>query len=118
MNSLNNLINNHEIEDAIASIINLLGNALEHSDETNQELANDLLDSAIKYTKYRMDFATHDAKWKSDNDHYRTSAHNRFMDCLNIFLRYNDHPIMEKYDRKDLGDIACYLAYAAAISER
>lgn len=118
MNSLNNLINNHEIEDVIASIINLLGNALTHSDETNRELANDLLDSAINYAKYRMDFATHDTKWKSDNDRYRTSAHNRFMDCLNIFLRYNKRQTMEKYDRKDLGDIACYLAYAVAISEK
>lgn len=97
--------------------------ALKSVDETEYELAQDLAASAIKYTKYRMDFAINDNSWKMENDKYRTSAHNHYMDCLNIFLRYigrqgKETPDLGSYDRKDLGDIACYLAYKAAISER
>lgn len=115
---MNSLFANSECEDIAILVSTMLPNVLSGEDEDNKELATDLLNAAIKYAKYRMDWATHDNIWKMENDKYRTSAHNRFMDCLNIFLRYNKRSTLEKYDRKDLGDIACYLAYAAAISER
>lgn len=115
---MNSFFTNSECEDIAILVSTMLPNALSGEDEDNKELAADLLNAAIKYAKYRMDWAIHDSTWKIENDKYRTSAHNRFMDCLNIFLRYNKHCTLEKYDRKDLGDIACYLAYAAAISER
>ena len=97
--------------------------SLKSVDETERELAQDIVSSAIKYTKYRMDFAVSDNNWKMENDKYRTSAHNHYMDCLNIFLRYigkqgKEVPDCGGYDRKDLGDIACYLAYKMAILER
>ena len=115
---MNSLFVNSECEDIAILVSTMLPNVLSGEDEDNRELATDLLNAAIKYVKYRMDWATHDNIWKMENDKYRTSAHNRFMDCLNIFLRYNKRSPLEKYDRKDLGYIACYLAYAAAISER
>ncbi len=93
------------------------------TDPDTSELAIDVLKSAIRYTKYRMDFAINDNAWKMENDKYRTSAHNRFMDCLNIYLRYLKNSGMKvidlsEYDRKTLGDIACYIAYKAAILQR
>ncbi len=93
------------------------------TDPDTSELAIDVLKSAIRYTKYRMDFAINDNSWKMENDGYRTSAHNRFMDCLNIYLRYLKNSGMKvidlsEYDRKTLGDIACYIAYKAAILQR
>ena len=115
---MNSLFINAECEDIAMLVSTILPNVLSGEDEDNRELATDLLSAAIKYTKYRMEWATHDNTWKMENDKYRTSSHDRFMDCLNIFLRYNKHCTLEKYDRKALGDIACYLAYAAAISER
>lgn len=93
------------------------------TDPDTSELAIDVLKSAIRYVKYRMDFAINDNAWKMENDKYRTSAHNRFMDCLNIYLRYLKNSGMKvidlsEYDRKTLGDIACYIAYKAAILQR
>lgn len=110
-------------EQTTFKITGLCFEALKSADETERELAQDLAMSAIKYTKYRMDFAINDNAWKMENDKYRTSAHNHYMDCLNIFLRYvgkqgKEVPDLGGYDRKDLGDIACYLAYKSAISER
>ena len=92
-------------------------------DETETELARDLITAAIGYAKYRMDYAIKDNAWKIDNDKYRTSAHNYYMDCLNIFLRYirkqgKEVPDLTDYDRKELGDIACYLAYKSALGQR
>lgn len=115
---MNSFFTNSECEDIAILVSTMLPNALSGEDEDNKELAADLLNAAIKYAKYRMDWAIHDSTWKIENDKYRTSAHNRFMDCLNIFLRYNKMPLEKEFGRKDLGDIACYLAYAAAISER
>lgn len=115
---MNSLFVNSECEDIAILVSTMLPNVLSGEDEDNRELATDLLSAAIKYVKYRMDWATHDNMWKMENDKYRTSAHNWFMDCLNIFLRYNKMPLEKEFGRKDLGDIACYLAYAAAISER
>ena len=93
------------------------------TDPDTSELAIDVLKSAIRYAKYRMDFAINDNAWKMENDKYRTSAHNRFMDCLNSYLRYLKNSGMKvidlsEYDRKTLGDIACYIAYKAAILQR
>lgn len=93
------------------------------TDPDTSELAIDVLKSAIRYAKYRMDFAINDNAQKMENDKYRTSAHNRFMDCLNIYLRYLKNSGMKvidlsEYDRKTLGDIACYIAYKAAILQR
>lgn len=115
---MNSLFINSECEDIAILVSTMLPNALSGEDEDNSELATDLLNAAIKYAKYRMDWAIHDSTWKIENDKYRTSAHNRFIDCLNIFLRYNKKSLEKEFDRKDLGDIACYLAYAATIAER
>lgn len=115
---MNSLFINSECENIAVLLSTMLPNILSGEDEDNKEFAADLLNAAIKYAKYRMDWSTHDNAWKIENDKYRTSAHNRFMDCLNIFLRYNKKPLKNEFDRRDLGDIACYLAYAAAIAER
>ena len=105
------------------TIMLLVVDGLNSANSDTLELAADVLKSAIRYTKYRMDFAINDNSWKMENDGYRTSAHNHFMDCLNIYLRYLKNSGMKvidlsEYDRKTLGDIACYIAYKAAILQR
>jgi len=94
------------------------------NDETAFELYQDLLKTALKYTTFRFQWELYTNEERIQNDQYRTSAHNAYMDCLNIFLRYmntlsNNVPsIPEHWTRKELGDLACQLVCEVAIQNR
>lgn len=99
-------------------------NSRNSSDEVEKELAQDMMQAAVKYVKYRTDWAFYTVEQKIANDKYRTSAHNHFIDCLNIYLRYlsqkediKEVDITEK-DRKEIGDLACELVCMLAVSQR
>lgn len=87
------------------------------------ELFADLVQAAVKYNNFRAEWFLYDLPKKQEMDPYRTSAHNRFMDTLNIFCRYLENTAIEVPDiagfsRKDQGDIACLLVCRIAISQR
>ena len=92
-------------------IIEVCLSARQSEDETELDLLKDLITCALKYTTYRVEWNFYDVKERAEKDAYRTSSHNRFMDALSIFLRYESSlgkivPDISSYDRKDLGDVA------------
>ena len=93
-------------------------------DETATELYEDLLRAAHKYCTFRFQWELYNNEERMQNDTYRTSAHNAYMDSLNIFLRYMgktgaDVPsVPEEWTRKELGDLACRLVCEIAIRNR
>lgn len=94
------------------------------NDETALELYHDLLKAALKYTSFRLQWEVYTNDERAQNDSYRTSAHNAYMDSLNIFLRYMNRlsdsvpTIPEDWTRKELGDFACKLVCDVAIQNR
>ena len=101
----------------------LLENALSSNDDTEKELAFDLAKAAYKYTQFRTSWNFYSTEEKAEQDKYRTSAHNAYMDCLHIFLRYEQRlgkttPVITESDRKTLGDIGNYLTYKLAVRQR
>ena len=125
-------MNNHEMKQAIEKITNItksikmetIENFLNTPfDETSAELSKDVKTAAIKYTKFRMDWEFYTTEEKAEQDKYRTSSHNAFIDALTIFLRYcakngKTEIQITEYDRKTLGDMACVLSLLIAISNR
>lgn len=92
-------------------------------DDTAKELYQDLLKASLKYTTLRFQWELYTNEQRAENDSYRTSAHNSYMDCLNIFLRYMSRlttvpTIPENWTRKELGDLACQLVCEVAIKNR
>lgn len=105
----------------------LLKRSIDSTDETEFDLAKDLLLAAYKYTAFRFNWLFYSCSQKCEDDDKRTSCHNRFIDCLNIYLRYicskyPEHEALknqvQEMNRKDIGDIANYIVYTAALSQR
>ncbi|MBR6380893.1 MAG: hypothetical protein IKS07_04355 [Lachnospiraceae bacterium] len=109
--------------DKYERILDLVLKAAVSEDETGRELAGELAQKAFKYTEYRMNAVFCDLEKRIEQDGYRTSAHNAYMDSLNIFLRYEaskgkEVPDLGDMDRKDLGDYANRLVADLAVSQR
>ena len=103
-------------------ICELLTKALA-GNEDEKELAADLLNSAIKYTSIRCTWNLYSMDEKNDQDKYRTSVHNRTIDAINIFLRYESTlgasvPNLTDLDRKSYGDIANMIVALMAMEQR
>lgn len=104
-----------------SDIIKLMEN---RDDETAVELYGDLLKAAHKYCTFRFQWELYSNEERIQNDFYRTSAHNAYMDSLNIFLRYMGKigaevpTIPEEWTRKELGDLACHLVCEIAVRNR
>lgn len=84
------------------------------------DLSNDVIQRAIKYTKFRTDWFYYNLEEKKNNDSYRTSSHNAFIDSLNIYIRniYKELEFTKDMDRKQLGDLANKIVCSVAISQR
>ena len=86
--------------------------AQKEKDETAAELF------AYKYATMRYRFSEMSREEKAENDSYRTSQHNRFMDSVRIYFRYLQNngvsvPDISKLeaDRKIFGNFACYYIF-------
>lgn len=73
---------------------------------------------AYKYATMRYRFSEMSREEKAENDSYRTSQHNRFMDSVRIYFRYLQNngvnvPDISKLeaDRKIFGNFACYYIF-------
>jgi len=90
----------------------------------------DLLKAANKYAGIRASWPMLDVKEKMEKDPGRTSAHDSVITHVNLMARllrsmgkpaaWRDILGEEKdpYNRKAIGDFACYLAFIAGISAR
>ncbi len=104
-------------------IIDLILKAKSSTDETELDLLKDLVETAIKYTNYRANWFLWSNEERATNDSYRTTCHNRFIDALNIFLRYERSLgktaiDVSEWERKIIGDVANELVCAVAILMR
>lgn len=92
--------------------------AQKEKDETAAELYADVKQFAYKYATMRYRFSEMSREEKAENDSYRTSQHNRFMDSVRIYFRYLQNngvnvPDISKLeaDRKIFGNFACYYIF-------
>lgn len=88
-----------------------------------EELRRDVLERAFRYVDYRFHWELYSREEKAERDRYRTSAHNAFMDAVNIYVRYLNQINGTEYeglgtDRKTNGDLACRIVCEIAIQNR
>ena len=101
------------------------------SDPDALELYQDLIESSVRYAKFRMDWRFLNVEEKMDIDSDRSSAHTSCITKLNILarcMRTQQKPATwrdtlgdaeaDPYIRKRLGDFACYLAFVTALNAR
>jgi hypothetical protein len=101
------------------------------NDEEAKELYEQLSKTATKYANYRIEWLLLDRGKKIEKDDYRTGCHNSLivkLDVLARYLRMNGkdtgwretlgYEKDDKYNRKRLGDFACYLAFVNGLNAR
>lgn len=101
------------------------------SDQTANELYNDLLETSIKYADYRAKWCLWTSEQKAANDASRSRCHDALIDQFNILSRYINsidqsttwrdmlgNAITDPYMRKRIGDFACYLALISSLHAR
>lgn len=84
--------------------------------QSRSYLIEDLFESAVRYARIRADWSLMPVEERADRDKARTLAHTRSIDACNILSR-NMADLSEDiawrdrvgYDRKTIGDFACYL---------
>lgn len=111
------------MNDRYNDILLVISSALTSNDEVEVELLNDMAEAAYNYTGYRLRDNFYTREKKNEEDAARTASHNRFMDTLNIFLRYEkslgkDVPDLSDLDRKALGDIGNKIVCDLSIRQR
>lgn len=88
-----------------------------------EELRRDVLERAFRYVDYRFHWELYSREEKAEKDRYRTSAHNAFMDAVNIYVRYLNRINGTQYqtpdgDRKRFGDLACRIVCEVGVRNR
>lgn len=95
------------------------------------ELYDELLEAAVKYAEIRAKWLQMDRETKNETDSLRTSRHDAVIRNLNMLARYlktqgkagswreqlgyeEDNP----YNRKAIGDFACYLVFVNSLNAR
>lgn len=88
-------------------------------------LKTDLYKKAIRYANIRAAWEFYTTDEKREKDHLRTSAHNVFIGCCNIFSRNQNKIDEDNSWRKELGnnririgDFACYIHLIVSIKNR
>ena len=89
----------------------------------DMEFYTEMVKKAVRYANIRAGWMLQTREQRMENDPSRTSAHDSFINALNIFSRYqgeNGAVWRRKLgdDRKIIGDFACYIALFEAISNR
>lgn len=100
------------------------------NDTIFNELWEEVIESAITYTKNRAEWRTYTRERKVETDKLRTGKHNRFIVSLTVLKRYmntqnwstswsNQLGLEEREkNRKKIGDFANYLTYVYALNGR
>lgn len=93
--------------------------------EDKNDFYNSMINRACRYASIRCDWEFMSREERMEADPGRTSAHNAFIDSLNILSRLIksdgiETPWREQLgeERKRIGDFACFVAYITGISNR
>lgn len=95
------------------------------SDDDWERFCTQFLNCAVEYAQERANWALMDARQRVEAGGGRTVIHNGFIAALNILTRYVKskggeaewEPLLGK-DRKEIGDLACYVHCALGIESR
>lgn len=101
------------------------------ADEDAKELYGELIETATRYAAFRAEWCLWDWEMKMDRDESRTACHNSVIIKFNMLARYlkmqgkeakwrdelGDVDI-DRYNRKPIGDFACYLVFVNSINAR
>ena len=100
-------------------------------DEEGTALFNRLLEKSIRYITIRASWGTLSVEDKAETDPSRTSAHDSVITHFNMMARYLaskgkdttwrdllGDPDEDPYNRKRIGDEACYIVFAEALKQR
>ena len=92
-------------------------------DADAEGLRRDVLKRALRYVEYRFSRELYSREEKMDRDSARTSAHDAFMDAVNIYIRYLNRINGTQNeglgsDRKANGDLACRIVYEVSVRRR
>lgn len=87
-----------------------------------------MMKKAVIYTKIRADWEFYSPEKRAEKDDIRTSCHDGFVISLKVLIRFANKLVanvwedleyeVENMNRKDLGDIACYITYLISVSNR
>lgn len=115
-----------QMQDIHKQIVSEVGN-----DPDALELYNDLIKVATRYAAIRANWLLMSREEKMEQDPSRTSCHNSVITHFNMLARYlkqqektavwRDELGYEEddsYNRKAIGDFACYLAFVNGINAR
>ncbi len=109
-------------------IYSLLLESLDHYDDDELELYQDLLERIVSYAHVRSRWYTvMDKKMRMEEDPARTARHDHLIRGFDILARYQESKgsdttwrdnLGEAERRKRIGDFACYIAFMYAINSR
>lgn len=96
-----------------------------------EEIYDELVEKATRYAAFRAEWILWDVATKMERDPSRTSCHNSLivkMNMLSRYLRMNGkkaawrdelgHEEDDKYNRKAIGDFACYIVFVNSLNSR
>lgn len=112
-------------EDAAQIYADMISGLNECTQEYKDELVVDMKKRAIRYANRRAEWECMTPEERQNADAGRTSAHNAFIDQMNIIKRMLDKDGIDTSwreelgdDRKRIGDFACFMAYIFAVGNR
>lgn len=99
--------------------------ALDWSDEEQLAYWRDFVGASVAYAQARGEWLLFSREEKQAKDEARTIRHNKVLFTLKLFIAYSQEKgrIFPWYDaikdkRKQVGDLACYVAYVYAVNAR
>ena len=101
------------------------------NDVEGLELYNELIEKAVQYASYRANWFVWDREKRMERDSSRSSCHNALIVHFNMLARYLKmqgkatawrdelgYEEDDKYNRKTIGDFACYLVFVNSLNAR
>ncbi|MDY2776597.1 MAG: hypothetical protein SOV02_08915 [Streptococcus infantarius] len=108
-----------------SSYYQTLLDALQSHDEEGTEYWNEFISASVDYAKTRGEWLLLSREEKQAKDEARTVKHNKVIYTLKIFIAYSQQKGFAidwfetiKDNRKQIGDLACYIAYVYAVNAR
>ena len=114
----------------MCNIHQMILNAINHDNDA-KELYNELMETSIEYANIRAKWLLMNNQEKMNQDSLRTACHNSVIVHLNMLARWlkkNNKDTQwrdilgyeedDLYNRKRMGDFACYLAFINSLLSR
>ncbi len=117
------------LESMLSIYTRLMDSYSKCTDEDKESIFADYLDKAVRYANTRAEWEMMDKGAKQADDESRTLLHNSLISATNILKRLfdlegldttwrDDLSDIQGYERKRIGDFACFVAFMAGISNR